>query len=190
VEAGLSILPKPWLLDPATIENPNAAADWVKGQKDTAYTQALESDTVSRIQELVRQLRTTGQRRDALQRSIDIGNKAGIFENPIPRLQLIRRVVTRWSSYFRMLDRWLHLTPAINLLLGSPNVTGLDAHSSLTPKENAVVNDIRGLFKYFNVVQESLACEKTPTLLGAVPRDSMITNWEFAKAPVGELQEV
>lgn len=191
-EAGLAALPKPELFDITTIEDPSISAAWITGQQDTAYTRALQSDTVSRIQELVRQLRTNGRRRDALQRSIEVGNNAGIFEEPIPQLQLIRRVVTRWSSCFRMLDRWLHLTPAINLLLGSPNVTGLTTHETLTVQQNVVVNDIRGLYAYFNIVQESLACEKTPTLPFVLPlfKDLMDMLWDICAKDYPKLVHV
>ena len=82
---------------------------------DPEYKDALESDLIGAVQEIVHALRSSGQRREALENVIENGNEAkewlnekGEFE-PIDVLTLLRAVDTRWSSYFLMIDRFLVL---------------------------------------------------------------------------------
>lgn len=144
--------------------------EWRDGQMDTNYTKALQSDLVTRIQDLVRQLRSSGQRREALQQAIVEGNHKHIFPSQIKPLQLLRSVPTRWSSAYFMVERFDYLAPAIALLLGKqPNVTTLDLDSMLNVKETTVLTDIRELLSFFHSAQEVLAGEKTPTLPFVIP---------------------
>ena len=82
---------------------------------DPEYKDALESDLIGAVQEIVHALRSSGQRREVLENVIENGNEAkewlnekGEFE-PIDVLTLLRAVDTRWSSYFLMIDRFLVL---------------------------------------------------------------------------------
>jgi hypothetical protein len=137
---------------------------WVTSQADTGYTKALQSNLVVRIQEIVRQLRSSGQRREAFRQTIIDGNRTKHFQVEIPHLQLLRSVPTRWSSAFQMIDRFLLLSPAINLFVENPNPASMIRDDTLTVKEMSVVNDIRKLFSYFNMAQQALSGELTPTL--------------------------
>lgn len=68
-----------------------------------------------------------------------------------------------------MIDCWLHLTPAVNLFLDGPNPTGLNRDHTLNAKHTDVTNNICFFLSFFNVTQETLACEKTPTLPFVLP---------------------
>jgi hypothetical protein len=68
-----------------------------------------------------------------------------------------------------MLSRFLYLTPAINLLLRAPNVTTLTRDDILSVNDERVLKDLLGFLGFFNAVQETLACEKTPTLPYVLP---------------------
>lgn len=94
VEAAIEALPNPHLFDPTVIEDPFLQALWHEGQKDTMYSAALKTDLIGRIQHLIHVLRASGQRREFLQQIIISGNRDGSWEEPIPRLQLLRRVAT------------------------------------------------------------------------------------------------
>jgi hypothetical protein len=169
VEAALEVLPYPHHFDPAALQKPALEAKWHEAQLDGDYTEGLKLDLVSKIQDLVKKLRSSGQRRDALQDVIIAGNRDGRFRVSIPCLQLLRRVTTRWSSCFQMIDRWLHLTPAINSLVENPNPTSLTRDKVLKVKHTEIVDDIRGFLSFFNAAQETLAAEKTPTLPFVLP---------------------
>ena len=68
-----------------------------------------------------------------------------------------------------MIDRFLHLMPAINLFLDSPNVTSLTHDDTLNVRESSVLSDVRELLSYFHIAQEMLASEKCPTLCFVLP---------------------
>jgi hypothetical protein len=68
-----------------------------------------------------------------------------------------------------MIDRWLHLTPAIEQYVASPNPMTLNCDGILKVSKNDVVDGIRSFLAFFNVTQETLACEKTPTLSFVLP---------------------
>lgn len=162
VNDALTALPKP----EAFTQFPDAMLEtmWLDRQADTGYTNALQSNLVSRIQELVKQLRSSGQRRKAFRQTIIEGNRTKHFQVEIPCLQLLRQVPTRWSSTFQMVDRFLLLSPAINRFVDLPNPASMNRDDTLTVKEMSVVNDIRKLFGYFNMAQQALSGELTPTL--------------------------
>jgi hypothetical protein len=71
----------------------------------------LKSDLVHRVSELVRQLRSSGQRCSTLRELILENNRRKWSTEPLPVLELLRQVVMRWSSTFLMVDRFLVLSP-------------------------------------------------------------------------------
>jgi hypothetical protein len=169
VQDALTELPNPHTFDLRQVQDPALKAKWHAGQSDKAYVEALKTDLVARTSDLVKRLRSSGQRREALQQTIRDGNRDKRFSVTLPSLQLLRHVVTRWSSSFQMVDRFLHLTPAINLFLDGPNPALLTRDDTLSVKETSVLDDFRSFLSFYNVTQESLACEKTPTLPFVLP---------------------
>lgn len=79
----------------------------------SAYADALASDPVRRVRELVGACRKSGERRADLQRVIKEGNKANLWgqNKKVPELQLLRACDTRWSSTYQMVGRALSLYP-------------------------------------------------------------------------------
>jgi hypothetical protein len=63
-----------------------------------------------------------------------------------------------------MLKRFHYLSPAITLLLSTPNVTTLTRDDLLNVRETAVLVDVLEFLSFFDAVQEALACEKIPTM--------------------------
>jgi hypothetical protein len=74
------------------------------------YDVALSLDPVQACRDLVGACRASGQRREDFRATIVQGNKEDAFSSgPLPCLQLLRDVETRWSSTFFMIDRVLEL---------------------------------------------------------------------------------
>jgi hypothetical protein len=79
----------------------------------TDYDLALSLDPVQACRDLVNACRASGQRREDFRATIVQGNKEDAFNGgPLPCLQLLRDVATRWSSTFFMIDRVLELYQA------------------------------------------------------------------------------
>ncbi len=93
------------------IDSDSAAASNLFLQNDPEYLAALQNDPIKRAQELVNVCRVSGQRREELMEIIKEGNKTGAFPKPVPEVQLLRNVDTRWSSIYLMIDRLLELYP-------------------------------------------------------------------------------
>lgn len=81
-----------------------------------AYIEALEQDLIGKCRSLVASCRASGQRRQALLKKIEEGNKSGYWKGKledgreeIRAVQLLRDCETRWSSTFNMIDRVLEL---------------------------------------------------------------------------------
>jgi hypothetical protein len=111
VQDALKTLPFPDEFSLSDIDDDNFRTKMAALERDPAYLMALETDIVARVSTLVGDLRSSGQRREALRQSITDYNRNNPVETRIPVLQLMRQMPTRWSSTFLMIDRWLHLTP-------------------------------------------------------------------------------
>jgi hypothetical protein len=72
---------------------------------------AVKRDPVALGRNIVRLLRSSGQRRETFDQLIRDGNKSGWFETKVPELQLLRDVKTRWDSVYLMLRRLRELRP-------------------------------------------------------------------------------
>ena len=80
------------------------------------YATALRNDPVKLARQLVTACRASGGRRAELREVIKEGNRIHAFgDKPLPELQLLRDVDTRWSSTFLMINRVLTLHPVWRL---------------------------------------------------------------------------
>lgn len=68
-------------------------------------------DPIRVVRKKVRFVRSSGQRRDHLQRIIRDGNEEERFQPPVPQLQPLLDVRTRWDATHRMLNRHRQLRP-------------------------------------------------------------------------------
>jgi hypothetical protein len=169
VQDALTALPEPENFNVQQVTDPKLKASLRRLKRDPAYMEALKTDLIARVSELIRQLRASGQRRRALEESILETRNDKRIDPPLSIRQLLRNVVTRWSSTFLMVDRFLYLTPAINKLLDGTNPADLNRDDSLNVKETCILDDVREFFSFFHSAQETLACEKTPTLPFVLP---------------------
>ena len=92
------------LVDLAHVAELPSAAD---GQ---SFEDAVSSDPIARGRNIVRVLRSSGQRRERLNEVIVDGNAKGWFvaggiEVTVPPRQLLRDVKTRWDSVYFMIRR-------------------------------------------------------------------------------------
>ncbi|KAL1700569.1 hypothetical protein EV121DRAFT_213865, partial [Schizophyllum commune] len=128
------------------------------------------------LKEIVHGLRSSGQRREALETVIIKGNEAkewlneqGEFE-PIHVLTLLRAVDTRWSSYFLMIDRFLLLWQPICKLLSSEELLQQELGKyMLSDKQLEALDDIRTFLGAMHLAQELVSGQRTPTLCHVLP---------------------
>ena len=94
-------------------KNPALPAELLTNSARQAYSDALISEPVKRVRELVAACRKSGTRRTDLMNTIKRGNEHKLWEDgqQIPERQLLRDCDTRWSSTFQMIARALSLYP-------------------------------------------------------------------------------
>jgi hypothetical protein len=79
-----------------------------------SFEAACAQDPIARLRKIVMAIRSSGQRRDALMKWIEDGNRNGLFvlENTpvqIQPMQLLRDVRTRWDSTYLMIKRCIEM---------------------------------------------------------------------------------
>ena len=84
-----------------------------------SYEDAVKRDPIARGLNIVRVLRSSGQRREAFQEVIQDGNARGWFRVgdqtvQLRPLQLLRDVKTRWDSVYFMIKHLHELHPVCN----------------------------------------------------------------------------
>ena len=85
------------------------------GDKEQAdWIAALRRDPVKRARKVVRTIRASGQRKEALSKAIATGNNMKLFteagtHHDVKDLQVIKDVQHHWDSLYLMLDRLFHL---------------------------------------------------------------------------------
>ncbi|KAF8959750.1 ribonuclease H-like domain-containing protein, partial [Flammula alnicola] len=171
--------------------------EWKQDQLKTweDYLEAVEADLVGKCRSIVAACRSSGQRRQALLKKIDEGNKSGYWKgklvngtDKIPLVQLLRDCETRWSSTFNMIDRVLELYVAIHDFLLELEQSDL-RHLLLSELEKNVLYDIHQVLQVAHLAQELLSAERTPTLSMALPVfETLIANWKELASTIPELQ--
>ncbi|KAF6743650.1 ribonuclease H-like domain-containing protein, partial [Ephemerocybe angulata] len=179
-------------------ENGNRVRYW------ESFSKLLRSGLLGRARGIITSLRSSGNRREALQRLIAEGNarivaregdaaktaediKNGWWTVPLPKLELCRDCPTRWSSTFLMLDRFLTLLPAILKLCKEYGIE----KSDFTPEELHILYQYRDILSTAHHAQELLCSERTPTLSMALPLyEMLITSWTEHKKDVPELSHI
>ncbi|KAF8955646.1 hypothetical protein BDZ97DRAFT_1601166, partial [Flammula alnicola] len=186
-EGSLSHIEQPTMSDPPTVKE---LEDWEN------YLIALEADLVGRCRSIVATCRASGQRRQALLKKIDEGNKSGYWKgklddgkDQIRLVQLLRDCETRWSSTFNMVDRVLELYAAIRDFL--LDLEQLDVAESLllSPLQRGILQDIHQVLQVAHFAQELLSAERTPTLSMALPVfETLIFKWKALSSTIPELK--
>ena len=105
--------PNPYFTDSSTTgssqysdddANDKARADGDNGD-DCADPKSTGGHPLRRARNIIRILWSSDECRRGFCTFIQNGNKVGIFGHPIPELELLRDVKTRWDSVFLMVDR-------------------------------------------------------------------------------------
>ncbi|CAE6443976.1 unnamed protein product, partial [Rhizoctonia solani] len=136
------------------------------------YLQALESGVVDLCRESVKALRSSDIRRQGLRDLILDGNFRGLFRSPdnkillVPVLELLRDCLTRWSSTYLMIFRYLELYPAIVWYAHRHPEMNIPV---ISHKQFEVLQDICSILSILHHAQELLSAEQTPTLSLALP---------------------
>ncbi|KAF7372180.1 HAT family dimerization domain-containing protein [Mycena venus] len=131
---------------------------------------AIERDPIATLRAIVRQIRTSSLRRQFFS---DILKSLKLKD-----LELLRDVVTRWSSTLLMIDRGLLLRPAIDDFLSSNQVEELRKFK-LGDEEWKALEVFKKILDVPHAFQQKLSAEKTPMLCHALPAfEAMIKKWE------------
>ncbi|KAJ7440177.1 hypothetical protein FB451DRAFT_1344143 [Mycena latifolia] len=142
-------------------------------RENVQYWLALQRDPVAEARSLVTACRASGQRREAFEKTIEEGNEAGGWGDPLELLRysvvgLLKDVETRWSATFLMIDRLLEQYLAVDRFLDDPKQDEISWHR-LSPITLKVLQDIRRFLQVPHIVQEIVSSEKTPTLSIVLP---------------------
>jgi hypothetical protein len=73
--------------------------------------EAVSRDPIAMGRNIVRAIRSSGERRKAFKKLIRNGNAGGWFKDPLKERQLLRDVKTRWDSVYFMIKRLSELEP-------------------------------------------------------------------------------
>ncbi|KAF8972357.1 ribonuclease H-like domain-containing protein, partial [Flammula alnicola] len=160
------------------------------------YLKALEGDLVGRCRNIVASCRSSGQRRHALLKKIDEGNKTGYWKgklddgkDQIRLVQLLRDCETRWSSTFNMIDRVLELYVAIRDFLLDLEQSDITDSLVLNPLQKSILQDIHQVLQVAHLAQELLSAERTPTLSMVLPVfETLVSKWKKLSSTIPELK--
>ncbi|KAL1671439.1 hypothetical protein EV122DRAFT_226580 [Schizophyllum commune] len=154
---------------------------------DIAYQDALKADVVSKARKLINAVRSSGQRREAFEKTIKVQNgKGGWGENQqiLRIVSLLRDVDTRWSSTLVMIDHLLELYMAVNELIYSPQQEKDLAPFALDEATYRALIDVRKFLQFLNTMQEIVSGQQTPTLSVVLPLyEKLITGLRFLMTP-------
>ncbi|KAL1691530.1 hypothetical protein GGG16DRAFT_53277 [Schizophyllum commune] len=157
---------------------------------DIAYQDALKADVVSKARKLINAIRSSGQRREAFEKSIKTQNDKGGWGDPPQLLRvvgLLRDVDTRWSSTLVMIDRLLELYMAVNEFIYSPEQEKDLAIYALDEATYRALLDVRKFLQFLNSVQEIVSGQQTPTLSVVLSLyEKLIAGLRLLMAPGGE----
>ncbi|KIP03364.1 hypothetical protein PHLGIDRAFT_497388, partial [Phlebiopsis gigantea 11061_1 CR5-6] len=144
---------------------------------DLPYIEILRDDPVKCTREFVGNARKSILRREDLQDAITEANMKSLFGEGVevnPESALLRDMDVRWSSSFLMVDRFLELAPALDILVSCERHAELST-SLLAKQGRDVLADIREYLYIPFTLQETLAAELTPTVSLVFP-----SYWEFS----------
>ncbi|KAJ7122049.1 ribonuclease H-like domain-containing protein [Mycena crocata] len=149
---------------------------------DIDFAENDARDPIATLRSLVRQIWSSSLRRQFFS---DILKALKLKD-----LELLRDVITRWSSTVLMIDRAILLQPAINKLLSSNQFEDLRKYK-LGEHEWAALKSFKKILDVPHAFQQKLSAEKTPTLGLAFPAfESMISRWEQMQRENPELADI
>ncbi|TEB27308.1 hypothetical protein FA13DRAFT_1883877 [Coprinellus micaceus] len=159
------------------------------------YASLLQGDHVKCGHQLAAFIRDSGLQREDFEAVIQKGNEEGSWGtdqdgNPIQLcvVGLLKDVDTRWSSTFLMIDRVIELRLAIPAFFKLDKYQSYTATHRMSEEQFAILNNIRLFLGLFDVVQELVSAEKTPTLSFVLPMyKKLLTMLEDLKSVLLEI---
>ncbi|KAJ7691514.1 ribonuclease H-like domain-containing protein [Mycena olivaceomarginata] len=140
------------------------------GNVATTFMDAIDRDPIATLRAIVRQIRSSSLRRHFFS---DVLKSLQLKD-----LELLRDVITRWSSTLLMIDRGLLLRPAVDSFLSSNQFEELRKFN-LGDEEWAALEVFKKILDVPHAFQQKLSAEKTPTLCNALPAfEAMINKWQ------------
>ncbi|KAK7041157.1 HAT family dimerization domain-containing protein [Favolaschia claudopus] len=151
---------------------------------DTAssFLDAIDRDPIATIRTIIRLIRSSSLRRQFLSEIIaTLGLK---------NLELLRDVITRWSSTLLMIDRSLVLRPAIDHFLESNEFEEVSLYH-FGDEEWQALEVFKKILDVPHAFQQKLSAEKTPTLCHALPAfEAMNKKWEQMQVEFPEASNI
>ncbi|THV04126.1 hypothetical protein K435DRAFT_211933 [Dendrothele bispora CBS 962.96] len=140
----------------STVTNIDYAAD----DAPEFSPQHSDQDPIASIRAIVRAIRQSSLRQQFFAEILETLKEKN--------LQLLRDVVTRWSSTFLMIERATLLRNAIDHFLSSNKFPEL-RHLCLENSDWDLINMYKKILEVPHAFQQKLSGEATPTLSGAIP---------------------
>ncbi|KAK0442063.1 ribonuclease H-like domain-containing protein, partial [Armillaria borealis] len=151
-------------------------------EEANTFGAALQRDPIALVRTLVRVIRASSLRRQFFSEvvaALDLNN-----------LQLLRDVITRWSSTLLMIDRALYLRPAVDKFLNAREFPELRKYK-LGDTEWNVLADFKEILSVPHSFQQLLSTEKTPCICNTIPAfEAMKTMWENKRLEFPHLADI
>ncbi|SJL00252.1 uncharacterized protein ARMOST_03564 [Armillaria ostoyae] len=137
----------------------------------TNFMAACRRDPIATARSVVRLIRGSSIRRQIFSEILE-------SLNDVDNLQLLRDVITRWSSTLLMIERVLYLRPAIDSFLSSRDFPEFHKYQ-LSNAEWGALSDFKNILAVPHAFQQILSCEKTPCISDTIPAfEAMQFTWE------------
>ncbi|THU82844.1 hypothetical protein K435DRAFT_690762 [Dendrothele bispora CBS 962.96] len=144
--------------------------------------QHSDRDPIASIRAIVRAIRQSSLRRQFFAEILETLKEKN--------LQLLRDVVTRWSSTFLMIERATLLRNAIDHFLSSNKFPEL-RHLCLENADWDLITMYKKILEVPHAFQQKLSGEATPTLSGAIPSfEAVVSRWKQMKREMVSMSDV
>ncbi|KAJ7498445.1 hypothetical protein B0H11DRAFT_2155608 [Mycena galericulata] len=153
-----------------------------QGNPAATFMDAIDRDPIATLRAIVRQIRSSSLRRKFFS---DVLKALKLKD-----LELLRDVITQWSSTLLMIDGGLLLRPAIDDFLSSNQFEELHKFK-LGDEEWKALEVFKKILDVPHAFQQKLSAEKTPTLCYALPAfEAMIKKWEQMQLDNPEIADI
>ncbi|KAJ7231378.1 hypothetical protein C8J57DRAFT_1069711, partial [Mycena rebaudengoi] len=141
-----------------------------RGGPAATFMDAIDRDPIATLRTIIRQIRSSSLRRQFF---------ADILKTlKLKDLELLRDVITRWSSMLLMIEHGLLLRPAVDQFLSSNQFEDLQKYE-LGDYNWDALGAFKKILEVPHAFQQKLSAEITPTLGNALPAfEAMISKWE------------
>ncbi|KAF9502991.1 hypothetical protein BS47DRAFT_1322897, partial [Hydnum rufescens UP504] len=133
---------------------------------------------MARLHGLVNAIRTSSDCHVAFLDTVRQGNASKLFQPPVPEVELLREVETRWDSAHGMLRTTIPARPAIEAMMIQKKYCEIRS-KNLTDEQWTMAQKILDILDYPHLFQHLMTGEATPTLSSALPAFQCLQDrWE------------